>query len=145
MDKIKLTTTALLSALTAFAHKYAAIVIFVALMVLLDTVTGIIASIIQGEKISSEKGAIGFWKKMALFAALAFGFLLDYFIPYMLHYVSIDTPIGTVFGVVIGCYIVVNEAISVCENLYRCNNDILPKWVARILTQSKEQLDKGEE
>lgn len=142
MDKIKWISTAILSALTAFAHKYASIVIFVALMVLLDTITGLIASVIEGEKLSSEKGAIGFWKKMALFAALAFGFLLDYFIPYMLAYVSIDAPFGAVFGIVIGCYIVVNEAISVCENLYRCNNDILPKWVAKLLTISKEQLNK---
>ena len=144
MDRIKWLSTAVLSALTAFSHRYAAIVIFVALMVLLDTVTGIIASIVSGEKLSSEKGAIGFWKKMALFAALAFGFVLDYFIPFMLAYVSIEAPFGAAFGVVIGCYIVINEAISVCENLYRCNNDILPKWVVKILTQSKEQIDKAE-
>jgi len=142
MDKVKRIGTIALSALAAFAHRYAAIVVFVALMVILDTVTGLIASVVNGEKLSSERGAIGFWKKMALFAALAFGFLLDYFIPYMLAYVSIDTPFGAVFGIVIGCYIVVNEAISVCENLYRCNNDILPKWVVKLLTESKEQLDK---
>jgi len=142
MDKVKRIGTIALSALAAFAHRYAAIVVFVALMVILDTVTGLIASVVNGEKLSSERGTIGFWKKMALFAALAFGFLLDYFIPYMLAYVSIDTPFGAVFGIVIGCYIVVNEAISVCENLYRCNNDILPKWVVKLLTESKEQLDK---
>ena len=142
MDRVKQIGTIALSALVAFAHRYAAIVVFVALMVILDTVTGLIASAVNGEKLSSERGAIGFWKKMALFAALAFGFLLDYFIPYMLAYVSIDTPFGAVFGIVIGCYIVVNEAISVCENLYRCNNDILPKWVVKLLTESKEQLDK---
>jgi len=140
--RIKLIGTAALSALAAFAHRYAAIVVFVALMVILDTVTGLIASVVNGERLSSERGAVGFWKKMALFAALAFGFLLDYFIPYMLTYVHIDTPFGAVFGVVIGCYIVVNEAISVCENLYRCNNDILPKWVVKLLTESKEQLNK---
>ena len=142
MNKVKQIGTIALSALVAFAHRYAAIVVFVALMVILDTVTGLIASVVNGEKLSSERGAIGFWKKMALFAALAFGFLLDYFIPYMLAYVSIDTPFGAVFGIVIGCYIVVNEAISVCENLYRCNNDILLKWVVKLLTESKEQLDK---
>lgn len=142
MNKVKQIGTIALSALVAFAHRYAAIVVFVALMVILDTVTGLIASVVNGEKLSSERGAIGFWKKMALFAALAFGFLLDYFIPYMLAYVSVDTPFGAVFGIVIGCYIVVNEAISVCENLYRCNNDILPKWVVKLLTESKEQLDK---
>lgn len=144
MEKPKIIATAALSALTAFANKYAAIVVFVVIVVCMDIVTGIIASCATGEKISSEKGTKGFWKKMALFAALAFGFLLDYFIPYMVSYTGIELPASALFGVMIGCYIVINESISICENLYRCNDEILPKWVVKLLTQSKDQLDKDE-
>lgn len=144
MEKPKIIATAALSALTAFANKYAAIVVFVVIVVCMDIITGIIASCATGEKISSEKGTKGFWKKMALFAALAFGFLLDYFIPYMVSYTGIELPASALFGVMIGCYIVINESISICENLYRCNDEILPKWVVKLLTQSKDQLDKDE-
>lgn len=144
MEKPKIIATAALSALTAFANKYAAIVVFVVIVVCMDIVTGIIASCATGEKISSEKGTKGFWKKMALFAALAFGFLLDYFIPYMVSYTGIELPASALFGVMIGCYIVINESISICENLYRCNDEILPKWVVKLLTQSKDQLNKDE-
>lgn len=144
MDKPKIVATAALSALTAFANKYAAIVVFVVIVVCMDIVTGIIASCATGEKISSEKGTKGFWKKMALFAALAFGFLLDYFIPYMVSYTGIELPASALFGVMIGCYIVINESISICENLYRCNDEILPKWVVNLLTQSKDKIDKVE-
>lgn len=144
MEKPKIIATAALSALTAFANKYAAIVVFVVIVVCMDIITGIIASCATGEKISSEKGTKGFWKKMALFAALAFGFLLDYFIPYMISYTGIELPASALFGVMIGCYIVINESISICENLYRCNDEILPKWVVKLLTQSKDQLNKDE-
>lgn len=144
MEKPKIIATAALSALTAFANKYAAIVVFVVIVVCMDIITGIIASCATGEKISSEKGTKGFWKKMALFAALAFGFLLDYFIPYMVSYTGIELPASALFGVMIGCYIVINESISICENLYRCNDEILPKWVVKLLTQSKDQLNKDE-
>lgn len=144
MEKPKIIATAALSALTAFANKYAAIVVFVVIVVCLDIITGIIASCATGEKISSEKGTKGFWKKMALFAALAFGFLLDYFIPYMVSYTGIELPASALFGVMIGCYIVINESISICENLYRCNDEILPKWVVKLLTQSKDQLNQDE-
>lgn len=144
MEKPKIIATAALSALTAFANKYAAIVVFVVIVVCMDIVTGIIASCATGEKISSEKGTKGFWKKMALFAALAFGFLLDYFIPYMVSYTGIELPASALFGVMIGCYIVINESISICENLYRCNDEILPKWVVKLLTQSKDQLNQDE-
>ena len=144
MEKPKIIATAALSALTAFANKYAALVVFVVIVVCMDIITGIIASCATGEKISSEKGTKGFWKKMALFAALAFGFLLDYFIPYMVSYTGIELPASALFGVMIGCYIVINESISICENLYRCNDEILPKWVVKLLTQSKDQLNKDE-
>ena len=143
MDKIKLLAASVLGILSAFADRYAAIVLFVILVVALDFITGIIASIVNGEKLSSQKGTVGFWKKVALFAAMAFGFLMDYFIPYMLAYVHVEVPASALFGVFIGCYIVVNESLSICENLYRCNDEILPKWVVKVLTDSKEAINKA--
>ena len=142
MDKIKILIAGAMGILSAFADRYATIVLFVVLVVMLDFITGIIAAIVNGEKLSSQKGTVGFWKKVALFAAMAFGFLMDYFIPYMLAYVHVDVPASALFGVFIGCYIVVNESLSICENLYRCNDEILPKWVVKILTGSKEAIDK---
>lgn len=64
----------------------------------------------------SVVSAAGFWKKMALFATLALGIFLDFFIPFMLGY------------------------LSIAENLFKSNPDILPAWVITLLTGEKEQV-----
>lgn len=142
MEKWKWLFSVICGALATFSRQYMMIVIFVAIAVVMDVITGVIKAKLTGEGLSSKKGTIGFWKKIALFCGLFFGFFLDYFIPYIASTIGISYPFETaVFGMIIGCYIVLNESISVCENLYRANPDILPSWVVKILTQAKQEID----
>lgn len=134
-------------AISAFSDSYAVIIAFVLVVVVLDVITGIVGAKAQGEKITSEKGRKGFWKKVTLFLALFFGFFLDYFIPYAVAKVGVTLPVNTaIFGMIIGCYICLNECISIAENIYKANPDILPKWIIKLLTSAKEQIDaKGDD
>ena len=141
MEKQKILWSVISGAVAAFAKQYTIIIICVAAVVIFDFITGLIAAKANGVPISSQVASKGFWKKVALFAALFFGFFLDFFIPYMLRYLNIEMPISALFGMIFGCYIVINESISIAENLYRCNPDILPTWVITLLTGAKEQLD----
>ncbi len=142
MEKQKIIASVLAGAAATFAKQYIIIVICVAVAVVFDCITGLIASKATGKAISCKVAVKGFYKKVALFAALFFGFFLDFFIPYMLGYVNIDMPVAALFGMIFGCYIVINESISIAENLYKCNPDILPKWVIKLLEGVKEQIDE---
>lgn len=115
----------------------------VAWAIVLDCVTGIIAERATGHVISSRKGMKGFWKKLMLLAALSFGFFMDVFIPYCMMQLDIHMQ-NAMFGMVIGCYIVLNESISICENIYRANPEIMPKWVKHMLVATRKQIDMGE-
>lgn len=131
--------------LSAFTKQYGMIIILVSCAVVFDWITGIIGSKASGIPITSKKGMIGFWKKMALFAGLFFGFFLDYFIPYALARIHLELPVtGAVFGMIIGCYIVINECISISENIYKANPAILPQWIIKMLQLAKEQIDNKE-
>lgn len=142
MEKIKWLVACILGLLSAFAKQYGLIITFVGCAVVFDWITGIVGAKAMGEKITSKKGWTGFWKKIALFCGLFFGFFLDYFIPYFLGALNITLPIQTaVFGLIIGCYIVINECISICENIYKANPAILPQWVVKILQLAKVQID----
>lgn len=142
MEKIKWLAACILGLLSAFAEQYGLIIAFVGCAVVFDWITGIVGAKAVGEKITSKKGTVGFWKKIALFCGLFFGFFLDYFIPYFLESVNIELPIKTaIFGLIIGCYIVINECISICENIYKANPAILPQWVVKILQLAKGQID----
>lgn len=130
--------------IATFFEKYYLIVLFVAIAIVMDVITGIVKAKATGEPLSSKKGTEGLWKKVSLLIALCFGFFLDQFLPYCFNTVGITVTNIGIFGVIIGCYIVLNECISICENLYKINPSILPKWVGKLLNTTKEKIDEME-
>lgn len=140
MEKVKWLLSTLLGLILSFTQKYGIMIILVAVAIVFDFVTGLIKASIK-EEVSSEIGKKGFFKKMALLICLFFGFFLDFVIPYMCATISIKIPFETPFGLIICFYIVLNESISICENLYACNPGIMPTWIVRILRSAKEQID----
>lgn len=144
MEKIKWILSIIIGSIATFGRHYIVIIAFVAIVVVFDWVTGMIKAKATGEGINSKKATEGFWKKVTLFIGLFFGFFLDYFIPYMMNYLNIAFPINCLFGMIFGCYIVINESISILENIEKARPGTLPKWVARMLTQTKETIDRME-
>ncbi len=142
MEKIKWVVSIVVGFMAAMAKQYYVIVLFVACAVVFDWVTGLLKAKATGEGVNSKKATVGFWKKLALLMALFFGFFLDYFIPYMIGTLGILLPETALFGMVIGCYIVINECISIAENLYVINPAVLPNWIVKLLTAAKEQIEK---
>ena len=80
---------------------------------------------------------------MALLAGLAFGIFLDAFIPIMLGAVSVTLPFSLPIGTVVGCYIVLNESISIFENINKTAPQALPKWIKKLLDGAKKTVNDG--
>ena len=76
--------------------------------------------------------------------AMAFAFFLDISVPTVLEVVNISMPVerSLLFGSVVGVYIILNESISIAENIYRANNKSLPKWIKKLLTGAKKEIDE---
>lgn len=142
MEKIKWLLSVILGVVTTFTKQYGIMIALVLAVILFDFVTGLIKAKINGT-LNSTVGTKGFFKKIALFVCLFFGFFLDFAIPYMCQSVSIDITFHTPFGLIICFYIILNECISICENLYACNSSIMPKWIVNILHTAKEKLEDG--
>lgn len=143
---MKYIISAVTGAVLAYLKMYYAAYIFIAAVVLLDIVTGIAASVIDGSGLSSVKAFKGVIKKLILFVTLGFGTFLDVFIPYAASVINIRIPESLLFSTVICVYITVTESISVAENIYRCDNRALPDWLLRVLKKAKEDIDsKGGE
>lgn len=144
MEKPKWLLSIILGVIATFTKQYGILIILVCVAIVFDCVTGLIKAKLE-ENISSEAGTKGFFRKIALLVCLFFGFFLDYAIPYMCESVSIKIPYDMPFGLIICFYIVLNECISICENLYACNPTIMPKWIVKILLSTKKQLEDGDE
>lgn len=146
MNRYFLTASAILGAAAAIAEQYLVLIILVAVVICLDVISGLIRAMATGEPISSEKGTKGFWKKMTLLFSMGFAFFLDLSVPYILNVVSISIPKMLLFGSIIGCYIIINESISIAENIYKANKKSLPGWIKKLLQGAKGKIDEmGEE
>ena len=138
------TLTSLFTGLVAsFWGIYGPVIICVLFAICTDVVSGLVASMASGEKISSKVGWIGFWKKMALILALAFGIFMDSFIPILLGTISLELPFTMPIGTIVGCYIVINEAISIIENINQAAPTALPKWIKKLLEGAGKTIDDG--
>lgn len=130
-----------LGGLAAFFGQYGLFVVLVAVAVVLDVVTGLVKAKATGEGLSSEKATKGFWKKISLFVGLAFGIFLDYAVATVLLQAGLTLGVDLPFALIICCYIVLNECISIAENLYLINSDIMPKWIANLLKVAKDKIE----
>lgn len=144
VNKAVLAASGLIGLCTAIAGRYVILIVLVAVAISLDVVSGLIRCAATGEPITSKRGAQGFWKKMILLFAMAFAFFLDVSIPTILEVVSIKLPVdrSLLFGSVVGVYIILNESISIAENIYKANNKSLPRWIKKLLTGAKKEIDE---
>ena len=134
--------------LAAFFGQYGLFIALVAVAVVLDVVTGLVKAKATGEGLSSDKATKGFWKKISLFVGLAFGIFLDYAVATVLVQVGVTIGLELPFSLIICAYIIINEAISISENLYLTNPDSFPPAVGKLLKVAKgkiEEKDKDKE
>ena len=130
--------------LAAFFGQYGLFIALVAVAVVLDVITGLIKAKVTGEGLDSGKATKGFWKKIALLVGLLFGIYLDYVVSLLFVKAGLTLDIDLPFALIICCYIVLNEAISICENLYLINPDIMPKWIVKLLKIAKGKIEEKE-
>ena len=131
----------IIGATAAFFGQYGLFFVLVAAAVVLDVVTGLIKAKATGEGLSSDKANKGFWKKISLFVGLMFGIFLDYTASAVMIHAGIKMQIDMPFALIICAYIILNETISVSENLYLTNPDSFPKWISKLLKVAKNTIE----
>lgn len=148
-NKLLLLSTSVITGLiSSYFEAYGIIFAFVCLAIVFDVVTGLVSSSANGIPITSWKARKGFWKKVCLLLALFFGIFMDAFLPQLLLVVSIKLEHNLPFGLIIGCYIILNELISIAENILKTNSIAMPKWIVKFLNGAKtsiENLNEDEE
>ena len=130
--------------LAAFFGQYGLFIALVAVAVVLDVVTGLVKAKATGEGLSSDKATKGFWKKISLFVGLAFGIFLDYAVATVLVQVGVTIGLELPFSLIICAYIIINEAISISENLYLTNPDSFPPAVGKLLKVAKGKIEDSD-
>lgn len=117
MTKVKVSLTTVISALMSWLGILAVPVFLLVGCNLVDYFTGICASTYRNETISSYKGIRGIIKKVCMWLLVLIGAWIDILINYAIHTAGIELTLPFLVATVVAVWLVVNEIISILENM----------------------------
>lgn len=117
MDKMKVTVTAVISALMSWLGILAVPVFLLVGCNIVDYGTGLCAAKYREEPISSYKGMRGIAKKIGMWLLVLVGAWIDMLINYAIHTAGVNLTIPFIVATVVAVWLVVNEIISILENM----------------------------
>ena len=141
MDKIK---TVLIVAVSIVMDFLGILAIPVFLMVgcnIIDYITGLMASKYREEQISSYKGIRGITKKVCMWLLVVVGSFIDVIINYAAQYMGIGFKISFIVATFVAVWIVVNEIISILENIIDIDEKIIPPFLMPLVRRIKKEIE----
>ena len=148
MDKVKVTVIALVSALMSSLGILAVPVLLMVGCSVIDYITGLIAANWRKEKINSYKSIRGIVKKIMMWTLVIIGSWIDMLVDYSVKYIRPDMSWPFVVAIVVAVWIVINEIISILENMNDCGVRIPPfllPLAKRIQTKVEESASVEDE
>lgn len=151
MDKVKAMTIAVLSALMNWLGILAVPVFLLVGCNVIDYITGLWAAGYRTESVNSYKGIRGIIKKVCMWLLVVIGAWIDVLINYTIECAGISFTIPFVVATVVAVWLVVNEIISILENMLdigvRMPPFLLPvvKYIRRQVEEKAESVFDGEE
>ena len=131
---------AALGALAAYAGVLLAPLCVLAVVMVLDYATGIAAAW-SCKLLSSRVGVKGIVKKVAYLALVAVGMVVDYLISSALLRVGVDIQINYCFGMMISVWLIINELLSILENLGKLGIP-LPDFLLKAIERLRDGVDR---
>lgn len=141
MDKIKATVIAVVSALMSWLGILAIPVFLLVGCNIIDYITGLFAAKYRTEDINSYKSIRGIFKKVCMWLLVVVGAWLDILINYAIHTAGIALTIPFVVSTVVAVWLVVNEMISILENMLDIGVT-MPPFLMPIVKYVKKQVEQ---
>lgn len=110
------------------------VIVLVCIMII-DYVTGMISAWVNAE-LSSKKGIIGIVKKICYLFAIAAAMGIDWLIYSGMTQIGIQLDYTIFFGVLVTIWLIINEIISILENLAKIGVP-LPKFLMTVIQRLK--------
>ena len=141
MDKVKVTVIAALSVLMSWLGILAIPVFLLVGCNLIDYVTGLVAAKYrQDGGISSYKSIRGIFKKIGMWLLIIVGAFMDILIQYAVECVGLGLTVPFVVATVVAVWLVVNEIISILENLMDLGVN-MPPFLMPVVKYIKKQVE----
>ena len=117
-------------------------IIILIVAMIIDYVTGMMSAWLNSE-LSSKKGIKGIVKKVSYLALVAVAMIVDWLIFQGLQQINVDLHYSVFFAVLVTVWLIINELISVLENLSRMGVPI-PNFLKKLIDRLKNTVDESE-
>lgn len=139
-DLIHILFAGAVGALAAYFNVLAVPLVVLVAVMLIDWITGLVGASTTG-KLSSRVGVIGIVKKVCYLALVAVGMVVDYLILSALVSIGISLQINYCFGMIITVWLIINELISILENLGEMGVP-LPSFLTSMIKTLKSKVEE---
>ncbi len=139
-DKIKTTLIIVISAIMDFLGILAIPVFIMVACNIIDYITGLMASKYREEQISSYIGIRGITKKVCMWLLVLVGSFIDIIINYTAEYMGIGFKIPFIVATFVAVWIVVNEMLSILENIIDIGV-VLPPFLMPIVRLIRKEVE----
>lgn len=133
--------TLIAASISAYFGIIAIPLIVLTIVMLIDYITGMAAAYVNAE-LSSRKGIRGIFKKLGYYSLVCVGITLDYILSSGLTQIGISNDVNIWFGLIIAIWLIINELISILENLSRLDVPI-PKFLTKFVEKLKNNVDEN--
>lgn len=141
MEKVKVGVTAVVSVLMSWLGILAVPVFLLVGCNVVDYFTGLCAAKYRTESINSYKGIKGIIKKVCMWLLVLIGAWVDILINYTIHTAGVDLNIPFVVATIVAVWLVVNEIISILENMIDIGVT-MPPFLLPIVKYIKKQVEE---
>ena len=139
---IKATITVFLAAIALYFQNLLAPLIVLFILMALDWITDLTNAWMKKE-LSSTRGIQGIIKKVSYFVVIAVAMVADYLIYIAADKIGIEMPAAlTAVGMLVTIWLIVNEAISVLENLAKIGTP-MPAFLKKLMERLKEKTENA--
>lgn len=140
---LKSVTAVVGAGVAAYCGQLAAPVLMLLCMMVIDYVTGMVKAYMTAQ-LSSRIGVKGILKKLCYMAMVAVGAGVDYLLRGALVQAGIDLHIELFCGLLVTVWLIINELISVLENLAAIGVPGFPR-LNRLLSRLKSTVNEKED
>ena len=139
ISMLKLTIITALGVIAAYFNALMIPIVVLVFVMVTDYISGMASAKKSGE-LSSSIGIMGIAKKVGYLALVAVGMVVDYLISSALVHVGIEIQINYCFAMIIVIWLIVNELISILENLGELGVPI-PDFLRRSIHKIKDGVE----
>lgn len=129
----------IIAGVSAYFQIIAIPLIVLTAVMLVDYITGMVVAYTKAE-LSSRKGLRGIFKKIGYFCLVAVGITTDYIICSALSSIGITSEVTMVFGLIVTIWLIINELISILENLTKLEVPI-PDFLVKVISRLKNSVE----